>query len=95
MPKKKTTKKILKESVKKQQQNKTAKLNIKKLTKDARRAIEAKSLEQAQGLLQKSIKALDKAAQKGMIKKNTAWRKKSRLMKSYNKTVGIENKEKK
>lgn len=33
-----------------------------------------------------AIKTLDRAAQKGIIKKNTAARKKSRLMKSLNKS---------
>ncbi len=37
-------------------------------------------------LIKQSVKALDKAAQKGVIKKGTAARKKSRLMKKLNKS---------
>ena len=41
--------------------------------------------EEAKQSLQKAIKALDKAAQNGIIKKNTASRKKSRLTLAWNK----------
>ncbi|MBU4454999.1 30S ribosomal protein S20, partial [Patescibacteria group bacterium] len=38
----------------------------------------------AKELVMKTMKALDKAAQKGIIKKNTRDRKKSRLQKKFN-----------
>ena len=42
--------------------------------------------EEAAGLLPKVYQAIDKAAKKGLIKKNTAARKKSRLTKMVQKT---------
>ena len=59
----------------------TARTYIKK----ARAQIEADELEEAQETVQLAVKALDKAAQKGIIKKNNAARRKSRLMKALNK----------
>ncbi len=47
----------------------------------ARKAIDVKDTEAAQAATLEAISALDKAAQKGVIHKNNAARRKSRLMK--------------
>ncbi|RME69699.1 MAG: 30S ribosomal protein S20 [Chloroflexi bacterium] len=60
---------------------KTARTYVKK----ARKLIEANELEAAQEVIQQAYKALDKAAQKGVIKRNNAARRKSRLMRAFNK----------
>ncbi len=49
--------------------------------KKARKAIEMNDLENARAETLKAISALDKAAEKGIIHKNNAARRKSRLMK--------------
>lgn len=49
--------------------------------KKARAAIESGELEDARQVTQKAIRALDKAAEKGILHKNNAARRKSRLMK--------------
>ena len=49
--------------------------------KKARRLIEAGDLEQAEVQVASAISALDRAAQKGIIHKNNAARRKSRLIK--------------
>ena len=49
--------------------------------KTARRLIEAGELEQAELQVSAAISALDRAAQKGIIHKNNAARRKSRLVK--------------
>jgi small subunit ribosomal protein S20 len=49
--------------------------------KKARRLIEAGDLDQAQAQIAATISALDRAAQKGVIHKNNAARRKSRLVK--------------
>ena len=49
--------------------------------KKARRLIEAGDLDQAQAQIVATISALDRAAQKGVIHKNNAARRKSRLVK--------------
>lgn len=60
---------------------------FKDLLKKSRKAIVAKKLEEAKKLVVDTCKALDKAAQKKVIKKNTAARLKSRLMARLNKTM--------
>ena len=52
--------------------------------KYARIDIQSGDLEKAQESLIKAISALDKAAEKGVIHKNNAARRKSRLMKQFN-----------
>jgi small subunit ribosomal protein S20 len=52
--------------------------------RQARALIEQGKLEEARGAVQKAVKALDKAASKGVIHKNNAARRKSRLMRALN-----------
>ena len=52
--------------------------------KRARNLIEEGNLEEAAAVVQKAISALDKAAEKGVIHRNNAARRKSRLMKLLN-----------
>jgi small subunit ribosomal protein S20 len=49
--------------------------------KQARQAIESEDLDKARAATQQAISALDKAAEKGIVHKNNASRRKSRLMK--------------
>jgi len=86
MPNTKSAKKELRKSKKRAVHNKKIKDNLKGLVKKSKNAIEAKE-EKAKELVAKSLKAIDKAAQKGIIKKNTRDRKKSRLQKALNKTL--------
>jgi small subunit ribosomal protein S20 len=86
MPNIKSAKKELRKSIKRNLRNKTIKNNIATLIKKGRKAIDAKD-EKANEAVKLTIKALDKAAQKGIIKKNTASRKKSRLQLRLNKTT--------
>ena len=53
--------------------------------KKARAQIAANDLEEAEITVQSAAKILDKAAQKGVIHRNNAARRKSRLMKALNK----------
>ena len=85
MPNTKSAKKELRKSAKIHIRNKEVKNNLKGLIKRSRKAIEAKD-SQAKDLVAQTIKALDKATQKGIIKKNTSDRKKSRLRLKFNKT---------
>ena len=59
--------------------NKAVKGVFKSAIKKTRETVAAGDVAKAQELLKAAIKALDKAAQKKVIKKNTAARKKSRL----------------
>ncbi len=84
MPVKKAAAKDLKQAKKRTKANLQAKKKIKDLTKGATKQMEAKEKE-AVKKVHEAYKAIDKAAQKGIIKKNAAARKKSRLMKKFNK----------
>lgn len=55
--------------------------------KKARDVMDDGSQDEAQEALLQAISALDKAASKGIIHKNNAARRKSRLMKRYNQLV--------
>lgn len=83
MPNTKSAKKELRKSRKRRIYNKQIKDNVKKLVKQTRKAIAAGDAK-AKELLAQALKAIDKAAQKGVIKKNTRDRKKSRLHRLYN-----------
>ncbi|MBI2459557.1 MAG: 30S ribosomal protein S20 [Parcubacteria group bacterium] len=85
MPNKASAKKELRKAKKRQARNKKIEHNLKDLLKNSRRAIATKSAG-AKELVLKTLKALDKAAKKGVIKKNTRDRKKSRLHKTFNQT---------
>ena len=84
MPVKKSAIKALRQSKKRAIHNKKVKDNIAYLLKNARKLIEAKEKSKAKEFIDKVLKALDKAVQKGIMKKNTCSRTKSRLMKKLN-----------
>ncbi|MFA5420828.1 MAG: 30S ribosomal protein S20 [Patescibacteria group bacterium] len=84
MPNKKSAKKELRKSAKRQKENNLVKVKTKALIKKTKKAIEAKDVK-VKDDFNTVIKAIDKMAKKGIIKKNTAARKKSRLQKKINK----------
>jgi small subunit ribosomal protein S20 len=69
------------------QTNVTVKSGIKTATRKVDEAIVAKDAEQVKNSLPTAISKLDKAVSKGIVHKNTAARKKSRLMKKVNKAI--------
>jgi len=83
--------KRIKQSEKRRIRNKPYRTAARTYVKNTRLALAAGDLETAQAAAQDAIVALDKAAQKGVIHKNNAARRKSRLMKALNaaqKTAG-------
>jgi small subunit ribosomal protein S20 len=86
MPNKKAAQKELRKGKKNAQRNFVIKDNIKSLSKKSNKALVANETE-ATAFIAQTMKALDKAAGKGIIKKNTASRKKSRLQKRLNKAT--------
>ncbi len=79
MPIKNSAKKYMRVTAKKTERNKIAKGIFKNAIKKTREAVSSKDVKTAQEQLKVAIKNLDKAAEKNIIKKNTAARKKSRL----------------
>ena len=59
--------------------NKSIKSRVKTFVKKVLIAVEAKNVDEAKAALQVAYKELDKAVTKGVLKKNTVSRKKSRL----------------
>ncbi len=83
-----SAKKALRASRKKAVFNKRRKESMNKATKAVKDSIaKEKGGEGAKKLLPEAYKAIDKAAKRGLIKKNTASRKKSRITKMVNKTA--------
>lgn len=78
-------KKALRASERKRVFNNRRRRVMKEVLKKIKRAIVSKNSGDAQKLLPEAYKAIDKAAKRGIIKKNTAARKKSRLVKSIKK----------
>jgi small subunit ribosomal protein S20 len=78
----KSAKKALRQNQTRQKRNLIYKRKIKNLVKEARVLILNKNIEEAKKILPQIYKTLDKAAKKGLIKKNKAARLKSRLTKS-------------
>jgi small subunit ribosomal protein S20 len=81
MPITKSGKKALRQNIKRRAENKTRKRNLKILIKDARANAAQSDRDKKEAVLPSIYKALDKAAKSGLIKKNSASRKKSRLAK--------------
>ena len=81
----KSAKKAIRQSAKRKEQNSVYKNNIKKVVKEAQTLVLAKKMAEAKKLLPKIYEALDKAAKVGVIKKNNASRRKSRLTKLIDK----------
>jgi small subunit ribosomal protein S20 len=71
-----------KQNEKRRQRNRVYRGRARTEVKKARTAIESENLEEARQATLSAISALDKAAEKGVIHKNNASRRKSRLMQS-------------
>lgn len=84
MPIKKSAYKHLRQTKKRTTRNRQIKTNIKQTLVNLRKTIVLANKTKAPEIAAQAIKFLDKAAQKGIIKKNNAARRKSRLMKKVN-----------
>lgn len=79
MPITSSAKKALRASAHKRVFNDRRRKEMRELVKEVKKLTAAKSTAEAEALLPKVYKAIDKAAKRGVIKKNTAARKKSRI----------------
>lgn len=90
MPHTKSALKNLRKNRRKRLRNQLVRSRATTAVKKARRLIQAGKMEDARGAVQVACSALDKAAQKGIIHKNNASRRKARLMKQLNRAAGTE-----
>jgi len=81
MPQMKAAEKALRQTKKRTVKNNQIRKKLDYLLRSFKKAINAKDGQKSQEIAKQLAKALDKAAQKQVIKKNNAARKKSRLMK--------------
>ncbi|MCB0156095.1 MAG: 30S ribosomal protein S20 [Anaerolineae bacterium] len=81
----KSAAKRARQSLKRRDQNRYFKATARTYLKRAQSQLATNELEDAAETIQLAVKALDKAAQKGVIHRNNAARRKSRLMKALNK----------
>jgi len=81
MPVTKSAKKSLRQSQRRRVRNLSKKRKLKSLLKEVDSLVSEKKIAEVKKLLPQVYKALDKAAKTGLIKKNTAARKKSRITK--------------
>jgi len=87
MPRRKTSVKKTRSDRKKHLRNLKIKQNLKKTIKKFQSLISAKNLTEAKKILSGVFSQLDKAAKKNVIRKATANRRKSRLMKRLGKSA--------
>ncbi len=85
MPITDSAKKAIRASASKKSFNLKRKNELQKVVKEYKKLIHSKDKKEAEKMVPKLQKAIDKAAKRGIIKKNTAARKKSRLMKKLSK----------
>lgn len=84
MPIKRSAAKALRQAKKRTLRNKEVKANINWLSHQFLKAVAGKNKKQATDFYFKLQKVFDKAAQKGILKKNTVARSKSRFVKKLN-----------
>ena len=82
----KAAQKALRQSKRRRVVNIKRQINLKNLLKEVELLISQKKTEEAKKLLPQVYKILDKSAKVGLIKKNTASRRKSRIGKLINRT---------
>lgn len=85
MPNIESAKKALRQSIRRQARNAKRKTTMKDAVKEVRSLIAEHKLKEAEKLLPAAYQAIDKAAKRKVIEKNTANRKKSRLTALLNK----------
>ena len=87
----KSAKKSIRIISEKRSRNRSVTSALKTSIGKAEKLIEDNELEQAREAVKQATTALDKAAQKGVIKSNNAARHKSRLMKKFNAAFSSES----
>ena len=81
----KAAQKALRQSKRRRTVNIKRQINLKNLLKEVKILVSQKKIEEAKKILPQVYQILDKSAKVGLIKKNTASRRKSRITKLINK----------
>ena len=89
MPSKKSAEKQVRVAEKRRLRNKSVRSQVKTNITKAERLIFSGELEAAREVVVTAISSLDKAAEKGVLKRNNVARRKSRLMKKLNEALAL------
>lgn len=89
MPNTKTALKRMKTNLKREERNKAIKSRVRSSIKGFESALKEANQEEAQRYLTRAYRSIDKAVAKGILHKNNAARKKSRLSKLLNKNLAV------
>ncbi len=84
MPNIKQQEKRMRQAAKRRMRNRSRKSEIKTYIRKFEAALQRGDREESEAYLKKAVKALDKAAGDGIIHKNNAANRKSRLMRKFN-----------
>ena len=87
MANKKSAEKYVRTSLKRNVRNRWYRTRARTFVKTTRELLAQGDVDQATEAMQRACRALDMAAQKGVIHANNAARRKSRLMKAFNKAT--------
>ncbi|MCW5934240.1 MAG: 30S ribosomal protein S20 [Fimbriimonadia bacterium] len=87
MPNLKSSKKDVKKSAERKLRNTATKSTIKTFTRRSKEAATRGQAEDANAMLKRAVSVIDKAVKRGILHRNTAARKKSRLMIALNKRL--------
>jgi small subunit ribosomal protein S20 len=82
MPNTKSAAKAMRQSLRRQKNNLRTKTKVRNAVKTVKKLVTESKADEAIKALQQAMSALDKAVKKGVVHKNTASRRKSRLAKS-------------
>jgi len=82
-----SAKKRIRSSAKRRERNRIFRSRARTSVKKARKLIAEGRIEEAKEMMRLAVSALDKAAEKGIIHKNNAARRKSRLMRMLNRAM--------
>jgi small subunit ribosomal protein S20 len=84
LPNKPAAEKAMRQNARRRTHNRVIRTTARTEIKDAHKLIAAGNLDEAEKAVRQAIRALDRAAEKGVIKKNNAARRKSRLLMKLN-----------
>lgn len=84
MANKHAAEKAIRQSARHRERNRVVRATARTEVKDVNKSLAAGNVEEADKTIRQAIRALDRAAEKGVIKKNNAARRKSRLVKKLN-----------
>lgn len=82
MPNTKSAAKAMRQALRRRNTNSKTRAKVKNATKQVKKLVGDKNVDDALKALRDAMSALDKAVKKGVVHKNTASRKKSRMAKS-------------